>query len=59
MDFRRLLENGEYGKIIEILSNKDLQSKEEYFALALSYYNTGKRNKAINVLKKVLQKPLV
>jgi len=56
VDLRRLLENGEYGKIIEILSNKDPKSKEEYFALALSYYNTGKRNKAVNVLKKILQK---
>jgi len=56
VDLRRLLENGEYGKIIEILSNKDPKSKEEYFVLALSYYNTGKRNKAVNVLKKVLQK---
>ncbi len=54
-DLEKLLSQGKYDEIIELLEGK-AYSAEEQIVLGLAYYGKGKRNKAISIFKKTLQK---
>ncbi len=54
MDFKKLIENGEFERVIDILEEKT-KSPDEYLTLGVVYYGLGKRNKAVSYFKKVLE----
>ncbi|GAB6189231.1 hypothetical protein JCM30566_09700 [Marinitoga arctica] len=55
MNLEKMINDGNFNKVIEFFNNKKEKSESDYLFAAIAYYNLNQKNKAIGILKELLK----